>query len=249
MDDTELLAVLDQTVETITEALASIVDWRPTTGAVTHTQYALDLVADGPAVQVLTAAGLGVLSEESGLHNGDREVVVVIDPVDGSTNASRGVPWFATSLCAVDGDGPRAAVVVNLATGERFDAVRGGGARRNGALIHVEPCDGIATALVCLCGIPTTRGPWAQGRVMGAAALDLCSVACGRFDGYVDNTEGIHGPWDYLGGMLVLTEAGGVVEDIRHRPLVHLEHGSKRGPIAASSPELLASIRAFVEHP
>lgn len=245
MDDTELLAALGETVTAIKDALATIVDWRPTTGADTHTQYALDVVADGPAVQVLTSAGLGVLSEESGLHHGDRSVIVVIDPVDGSTNASRGVPWFATSLCAVDRDGPRVALVENLATGERFEAVRNGGATRNGEPIRVAAPIDIADALVCLCGVPTERGPWSQGRVMGAAALDLCSVACGRFDAYLDNTAGIHGPWDYLGGMLVLTEAGGVIEEIHDRPLVHLDHAAKRGPLAASNPELLADIRRF----
>ena len=64
----------------------------------------------------LTGNGLGVLSEESGRHHPDRAITVVIDPVDGSTNASRGIPWFATSLCAVDTDGPLAALVINLAS-------------------------------------------------------------------------------------------------------------------------------------
>ncbi len=245
MTDDELLAILDDTAAAISAALSTVEDWRPTTGARTHTQYAIDVVADAPAVEVLTKAGLGVLSEESGLHEPDRDIVVVMDPVDGSTNASRGVPWFATSLCAVDRDGPRAALVINLATGERFDAIRGAGARRDGQPIHVGTTTDVSSALVVLCGIPTEKGPWAQGRVMGAAALDICSVACGRFDAYLDNTTGIHGPWDYLGGMLVLTEAGGVMEDIEGRDLVHLEHGAKRGPMAAATPELLESVRQF----
>jgi fructose-1,6-bisphosphatase/inositol monophosphatase family enzyme len=243
--DDELLAILDRTAEAIADALGLVEDWRPTTDAQTHTQYAIDVVADAPAVQVLTDAGLGVLSEESGLHHPERDIVVVMDPVDGSTNASRGIPWFATSLCAVDADGPRAALVINLATGERFDATRGGGARRNGAAIHVNDTSDVADALVCLCGVPTEKGPWAQGRIMGAAALDICSVACGRFDAYLDNTVGIHGPWDYLGGMLVLTEAGGLIEDVEGRDLVHLVHADKRGPIAAATPELLESVRRF----
>ena len=247
MTDDELLATLDRTATAILDALATVADWRPTTGAMTHTQYAIDLVADGPAVQVLTDAGLGVLSEESGLHFPEREIVVVMDPVDGSTNASRGIPWFATSLCAVDADGPRVALVINLATGERFDAIRGGGARRNGEAIHVNATTDLSDSLVVLCGVPTRNGPWGQGRVMGAAALDICSVACGRFDAYLDNTAGIHGPWDYLGGMLVLTEAGGLIEDIEHRDLVHLDHAAKRGPIAAATPELLLSVREFRE--
>ena len=56
-------------------------------------------------------------------------MTVVLDPVDGSTNASRGIPYWSTSLCAVDGDGPLAALVVNQATGVTTTAIRGGGGR------------------------------------------------------------------------------------------------------------------------
>ena len=72
-------------------------------------QYHSDLAADAAALDVLGRAGVGVLSEESGAHDAGREILVVIDPIDGSTNASRGLPWFATSLCALDGDGARTA--------------------------------------------------------------------------------------------------------------------------------------------
>jgi fructose-1,6-bisphosphatase/inositol monophosphatase family enzyme len=239
------MAVLDQTVTVIREALDIVDDWLPMTGK--PTQYAIDVAADEPAVAHLTAAGLGVLSEESGIHHPERAITVVIDPIDGSTNASRGIPWYATSLAAIDELGVRAALVVNQATGERFEAVRGRGARRNGKEIRVTPREHLAGGLVVLCGVPPVHGPWRQGRVMGAAALDICSVACGRFDAYIDNTAGIHGPWDYLGGMLVLAEAGGVMDDFERRELVHLEHGSKRGPLAASTPELLAEVRDFRE--
>src|SRR3954468_15652066 len=95
-------------------------------------QYRSDLAADDAAVAVLDKAGLGILSEESGLHHPERDVVVALDPVDGSTNASRRLPWYASSLCAVDADGACAAFVVNQATGEWFEAVRGGGARTTG---------------------------------------------------------------------------------------------------------------------
>src|SRR5689334_14242154 len=178
VDDDDLMAVLDRTVTVVREALHIVEDWRPMTDASTHNQYAIDVAADGPAVEQLTAAGLGVLSEESGLHHPDRELTVVIDPIDGSTNASRGVAWFATSLAVVDEKGVRASLVVNEATGERFEAVRGKGARRNGAPIHVVPRTELTGSLVVLCDLPRERGPWAQARVMGAAALDICSVAC-----------------------------------------------------------------------
>src|SRR5439155_4280939 len=114
---------------------------------------------DEQAVAVLHGAGLAVLSEESGM-TGNGTVVVVLDPVDGSTNASRQLPWFATSLCAVDGDGPRAAVVVNQATGERYEAVRGGGARRDGKPIAPSTCATVEDSIVGISGLPPLNLGW-----------------------------------------------------------------------------------------
>ena len=228
-------------VAVVQDALTTIVDWRPA-GDI-EGQYALDLVADAPVCAHLVAAGVGVLSEESGLHHADRDIVVVVDPVDGSTNASRRIPYYATSLCAVDADGPLAAMVVNLATGERFDAVRGGGARRDGQPIHASTTTDLGHALLALNGLPDRHWGWAQCRMFGAAALDLCAVACGRVDAYVDATTSSLGPWDYLGGMLVCTEAGATITDAEDRDLVVLEHRARRTPIAAATPDLHAAIR------
>lgn len=81
------------------------------------------------------SAGVGIVSEESGLHEPERDLVVVIDPVDGSTNCSRGIPWYACSLAAVDAEGVVAAMVTNLASGVTYRAVRGEGATRDGEAI------------------------------------------------------------------------------------------------------------------
>ena len=241
MDDDALLDLLTDAVVAVQEALDAVVDRRPVTDR--PGQYAIDVVTDEVVVPVLVAGGVGVLSEESGLHHADRGVVVVVDPVDGSTNASRGIPWYATSLCAVDAEGPRVALVVNLATGERFDAVRGGGARRNGMPIKASDVRLIDEAILALTGLAAADLGWNQFRSLGAAALDLCAVACGRLDGWVDCTPGLHGPWDYLGGMLVCTEAGALVVDGDDRPLVTLEHEARRRPLAAATPELLEALR------
>ena len=74
---------------------------------------------------------------------------------------------------------------------------------------------------------------------MGSAALDICCVASGGFDAYVDLTHGELAVWDYLAGMLVLEEAGGVMVDAFERDLVVLDHDARRAPVAASGPELL----------
>src|SRR5436190_429710 len=88
-------------------------------------QYALDLVADAVIVPLLADAGLAVVSEESGRSGPpDAAVTVVLDPVDGSTNCSRNLPYWAISLCALDADGPLCSLVANQATGEQFTAVR-----------------------------------------------------------------------------------------------------------------------------
>src|SRR4051794_3364808 len=97
----------------VRRVLDGLDDWGPS--ATRAGQYLSDVAADEVALPLLEEAGVGVLSEESGLHRGDAAIVVVIDPIDGSTNAARGIPWFATSMCAVDEDGPRAALVVNQA--------------------------------------------------------------------------------------------------------------------------------------
>lgn len=207
-------------------------------------QYALDVHADDAALAVLRRAGVGVLSEESGLERGDADEVVVIDPVDGSTNASRGIPWFATSLCLVDRDGPAAALVVNLASGVRFWAERGGGAWCDGTRLAPSTATRPADAIVALNGIPSRPFGTAQVRMLGAAALDLCAVAAGVLDGYVDCVSDAHGVWDYAGGALVCAEAGAAVVDAWGRDLFELHHGTRRTPVAAATPELLDALVA-----
>ena len=152
MDDATLLEVLHATATAIADALGELDDWG--LAGTIDGQYRHDLAADTAGLAVLEIAGVGVLSEESGTSDLSRDLVVVIDPVDGSTNASHGIPWYATSLCAVDGDGPRAALVVNQASGVRFEAVRGGGARKDGVAIHPSRCDRLEDAIVAFSGYP-----------------------------------------------------------------------------------------------
>jgi myo-inositol-1(or 4)-monophosphatase len=240
VDAAAVLDVLVEAAAVVGEALDGIDDWQPAGDA--SGQYALDLVADGPLCDFLVARGLGVLSEESGLHHPDREIVVVVDPVDGSTNASRRIPYYATSLCAVDARGSLAGLVVNLATGERFDAVRGGGARLDGQVIAPSRITSLADAIIGVNGLPPRHGGWAQFRAFGAAALDLCAVACGRLDAYDARAAPLR-PWDYLAGVLVCREAGAVVVEAGDEELVVVEGRVRRSPLAAATPELLDAIR------
>jgi myo-inositol-1(or 4)-monophosphatase len=242
MNDNSLLDLLQTTVDAVHHALGSIDDWGP--AGTRPGQYNSDLVADAAAVERLTSAGMGVLSEESGRHHPERAVTVVVDPLDGSTNASRGLSWWACSLCAVDADGPRAAVVADLVRGTRYVALRGSGAWAGETTLVPSGCTRLRDALVGVNGLPERHLGWAQFRALGAAALDLCAVAAGRMDAYVDVTDSGLAPWDYLGGLLICREAGAIVEEVRDRDLVVIETGRRRSPCAAATPELEHALRS-----
>lgn len=247
MRDETLLDVLHEAASAVHAVLGGLDDWG--LAGTRSGQYFSDLAADEVALAVLDRAGLGALSEESGLHHADRDVVVVIDPVDGSTNASRGLPWYATSLCAVDADGPRAALVVDQASGVRYEALRGGGARAGDRKLRPSGCERLGDALVGLSGFPSRALGWKQYRALGAVALDLCAVADGRFDGYIDCSRDAHGVWDYLGALLICTEAGVPVADAFDRELAILDPAARRTPIAGATPALLAQIRSARRQP
>jgi len=237
MDPDAVLELLHVAATAVGEALGTVADWGP--AGTRPGQYHSDLAADVVVVRVLLDAGVGVLSEESGRHHAERPLTVVVDPLDGSTNAARGIPWFATSLCAVDADGPLAAVVVDLPRGRRYEAVRGGGARCDGGPLVPSSITDVGAAVVGLSGWPERHLGWRQFRALGASALDLCAVADGTLDGFVDCSPDAHGPWDYLGGLLVCREAGAAVADAYGRDLVVLDHAARRTPVAGATPELL----------
>jgi len=171
-----------------------------------------------------------ILGEEGSDHVGPSGLRWIIDPIDGTTNYVYGHPGFAVSIAAewTDPTTGRAEVVVGAVANplhhELFTAVLGGGATRNGALIGCSSETDLAQALVAT-GFSydsNRRGRQAQVlthllpvvrdiRRMGAASVDLCSVACGRVDAYYE--KGL-APWDHAAGALVASEAGAVVGDL-----------------------------------
>ncbi len=206
-------------------------------------QYLVDLDVDDVCVAPLLAAGYSVLSEESGFQHPSGVPsalgTVVVDPLDGSTNASLGLPWCATSLCLVVDGAPLVAMVANLATGARYTAALGQGATLDGRPISIETMASLDDAVIAISGLPDHHYGWRQFRAMGASALDICAVASGSFDGFVDMSPDAHGVWDYLGGVLVVQEAGGVVVDALGRDLAVLDHSARRTPVAATTASLL----------
>lgn len=170
-------------------------------------------------------------------------LAVVADPLDGTTNFLHGFPWYATSVAVLLDGAPAAGAIVNAATGETFVAAAGMGAWReaaNGtrAPLVVSPIAEPMRALIGT-GFPfkhvdqlpryqrqfaAVAGSTAGMRRAGAAALDLCDVAGGRFQGFWELELA---PWDVAAGILIVREAGGRVTDfdgvdvpVRHGPIV-----------------------------
>ena len=153
----------------------------------------------------------------------------IIDPVDGTTNFAHGLAFFCVSI-ALEVDGVlKLGVVYDPVGRELFTAEQGSGARLNGEPIRVTSCSTLVDALLCT-GFPYTIREERRRQVdvfaafleesravrrLGSAALDLCYVACGRFDGYWE--EKLHA-WDVAAGALMVTEAGGVVTNLSGGP-------------------------------
>lgn len=249
MDRDGVLALFDELATEIAQSLSGLDDWGPS--GERSSQYRHDVVADDIVVPRLLAAGLAVLSEESGLV-GNGSVTVVVDPVDGSTNGSLRIPWYATSMCAVDDEGPLVALVANLALDRRYRASRGEGFEVGGpgpnsyrAPSHgPSDCARLDQAVIGFSGLPPSHGGWRQFRALGAAALDLCAVATGSLDGFVD-IDRAHGVWDYLGGLLVCREAGAVILDGFGDELVTLDPTERHAPLAAATEELADQLLAM----
>ncbi|MGH3732353.1 MAG: inositol monophosphatase family protein [Acidimicrobiales bacterium] len=205
------------------------------------TQYHLDIAADDVALRVLHGAGFRVVSEESGV-TGSGEYTVVLDPIDGSTNCDHGIPFYATSLAVLRDDELVAALVVNQATGAVYEAEKGAGARRDGEKISPSGQVDIAKSIVSFSGLPSRHLGWAQYRSLGAASLEICLVADGSLDMFSVAARSRLHPWDYLGGLLVIDEAGAMSGEYDGESLVTSERVRRR-PYFASTQELLTFLR------
>lgn len=242
----DALALFHTVADEVADALGAITDWGES--GVRAGQYLADVQVDDVALARLATLGVGVLSEESGRAGPTDGPYVVIDPLDGSTNASRGVPWFATALCLVDADGPAVGLVANQAGPSRYWAIRGQGAWAAGpdgpVALRSSGCRSPGDAIVGISGRPTGDYGWRQFRALGASALDLCLVATGALDAFVDMSPSAHGVWDYLAAALIAGEAGAVVVDAQGRDLLIDDHDARRTPVAAATPELLDALLA-----
>jgi myo-inositol-1(or 4)-monophosphatase len=173
-------------------------------------------------------------------------LVVIADPLDGTTNFLHGYPEYSVSIAIASEGILCAGVVLNIPHGEEFTATKGGGAFLNGKRIAVSRLREPGRALIGT-GFPfktvdqlpeytaqfTLVASGTAGiRRAGSAALDLCNVACGRFDAFWELTLA---PWDMAAGMLMVREAGGIVTDLEGNDAQPVA-----GPLVAGSPAMHA---------
>jgi myo-inositol-1(or 4)-monophosphatase len=166
----------------------------------------------------------GFLGEEGASSESSSGVVWVVDPIDGTVNFLYGIPTYAVSIAAVVAGESVAGVVVNVQTGERFTATLGGGAFLDGDRLQVRSGEPVplshrlvGTGFNYVAHIKDLQTMAVSAmlhevrdiRRIGSAALDLCAVACGRYDAFVE--EGLNA-WDMAAGGLVATEAGALLE-------------------------------------
>lgn len=225
-------ALLDIAREVALEAAGLVRDRRAGAVTVAETKSSpVDVVTEADrAAEALIRRRLavlrpddGFLGEESGAGASTSGVTWVVDPIDGTVNFLYDLPQYAVSVAAERDGAVVAGVVVNVASAEVFAAVRGGGATLDGRPLRVGDGAGLEQTLVAT-GFnydAEVRGRQADAvarllrtvrdvRRLGSAALDLCAVAAGRVDAYVE--EGLH-PWDMAAGGLVATEAGARLEE------------------------------------
>ena len=186
----------------------------------------VDHAAEAAVIDVLLGAypGHGILAEESGSTRGakDSDYVWIIDPLDGTTNFIHGLPTYAVSIGLAFRGQMQQAVVYDPARNDLFYATKGRGAFLNDKRLRVSKRTRMADALIGT-GFPFRKGDdlahylkvlelvmksCAGVRRPGAAALDLCYVAAGWYDGFFET--GLS-PWDVAAGSLIVTEAGGLV--------------------------------------
>ncbi len=182
----------------------------------------------------------GILGEEGTERAGTSGVRWVIDPLDGTTNYLYGLAGFGVSIAAESAGEVVAAAVNDPVRGELFIATKGCGTTRNGEPVNTSCAERLSTSLIGTGFAYSADARRWQADVLtdvlplvrdirrgGAAAVDLCSVACGRLDAHYEHNLA---PWDLAAGMLIATEAGAIVSDLDGgRPSARFTLAASRG--------------------
>jgi len=173
---------------------------------------------------------LNVLSEEAGFIDRGGDLTLVLDPVDGTHNAERGVPFYSTSMAIGKGSmtGATHGLVRDLVSGRNYYASKGEGAFLDGKRIHVRKLDEHDTLFTVYIGMNAHENAYRvaskgrRARSLGAASLDMCMVASGAADLYYMNSNAKRAELrvvDIAASALILREAGGEVVDLDRKRL------------------------------
>jgi myo-inositol-1(or 4)-monophosphatase len=191
-----------------------------------------------------------IVGEEGADAPGSGEIHWLVDPLDGTINYLWGIPQWSVSVAALDHEGPLVGVVHDPSRGETFTALRGGGTSVGDRVLRLGPGPPLDEALIGTgfsyiaqrrarqaAMLPAILPAVRDLRRFGSAALDLAWVACGRLDGYFE--RGLN-PWDWAAGRLIVSEAGGVVEELP---------ATGEDPLGciAAPPALIGPLRALVD--
>ena len=173
-----------------------------------------DLKAEKIIIDELKKAkpNFSILSEEVGYKkNKDTENTWIIDPIDGTINFLHGIPHFAISIGLLSNDEVKSGLIFDPIKNEMFYAEKNNGAFFNNERIRVSKKNELSECLFATGGKKYNSINGITTRRSGCAALDLAYVASGRYDGYCQSNLNL---WDIAAGLIIIKEAGGVINDI-----------------------------------
>ena len=172
-----------------------------------------DLKAEKIIIEELKRAkpNYSIISEENGVENNtDKKNTWIIDPIDGTINFLHGIPHFAISIALKSNEEIISGIIFDPIKNEMFYAEKNNGSYFNNQRIRVSKKNKINDCLF-VTGGKINNIPTLQYRKSGCAALDMAYVASGRYDGYFQENLNL---WDIAAGIILIKEAGGVLNDI-----------------------------------
>ena len=199
-----------------------------------------DLRAEKIIIEELKKArpNFSIISEENGVeNNNDKDNTWIIDPIDGTVNFLHGIPHFAISIGLMSKNEIISGLIFDPIKDELFYAEKDNGAFFNNQRIRVSKKNNLNDCLFATGG-KIEREPDLAYRKSGCAALDLAYVAAGRYDGYFQSNLNL---WDIAAGILLVKEAGGIIDDLNLSNNKNLKVVASSANINAKLKEKLAN--------
>lgn len=210
-------------------------------------EFAIGYISDNDLCSTIVSEEAGVV--KTGSVDGG---TIYMDPIDGTFNAVAGIPFYAVSIAYAEGTELKYGFVQNLASGEYFYAVKGKSAYRNDQPIRVSQSTLLEESAISVYGRKFDPSPVHElgkkirrWRLLGASAIELCYVACGRLDGFIDIRRTLR-VTDAAAGMLICHEAGGKVTDADGMPVILTEDVTVGGNMVATNGHLHSKVLEYL---